>query len=67
MGMNEQLHPLTLGEVLDRTAQLYRSRFLVYFGIAVIPAGTVLVFAAAVFAIVAWAGSTESSGMSPAI
>ena len=37
--MNETLHPLSLGEVLDRTAQLYRSRFLVYFGIAVIPTG----------------------------
>ncbi len=55
--MNEQLHPLTLGEILDRTAQLYRSRFLVYFGIGVIPAGTVLVFAAAIFVFFAWVGS----------
>jgi hypothetical protein len=62
--MNEQLHPLTLGEVLDRTAQLYRSRFLVYFGIGVIPAGTVLVFAAAVFVILAWVGSPSASGIS---
>ncbi len=62
--MNEQLHPLTLGEVLDRTAQLYRSRFLVYFGIGVIPAGTLLVFAAAVFVILAWAGSPGSNGIS---
>jgi hypothetical protein len=63
--MNEQLHPLTLGEVLDRTAQLYRSQFLVYFGIGVIPAGTVLVFAAAAFVILAWAGSgTSAPGIS---
>ncbi len=55
--MNEPLHPLTLGEVLDRTAHLYRSRFLVYFGIGVIPAGTVLVFVAGSFAFLAWVGS----------
>lgn len=55
--MNERLHPLTLGEVLDRTAQLYRTRFLVYFGIGVIPAGTVLVFASAIFVFLAWVGS----------
>jgi hypothetical protein len=61
--MNEQLHPLTLGEVLDRTAQLYRSRFPVYFGIAVIPAGTVLACAAVVFMVLAWAGATTSSGV----
>jgi hypothetical protein len=61
--MNEQLHPLTLGEILDRTAQLYRSRFLVYFGIGVIPAGTVLVFAAAVFVFFAWVGSDAAGGV----
>ncbi len=61
--MNEQLHPLTLGEILDRTAQLYRSRFLVYFGIGVIPAGTVLVFAAAIFVFFAWVGSDAAGGV----
>ena len=40
--MNEPLHPLTLAEILDRTAQIYRSRFLVFLGIATIPAGTCL-------------------------
>jgi len=59
--MNDGLHPLTLGEVLDRTAQLYRSRFLVYFGIGFIPAGTVLVFAAAAFVVLAWLGSNSNS------
>lgn len=58
--MNDQLHPLTLGEVLDRTAQFYRSRFLVYFGIGFIPAGTVLVFAAGAFAVAAWMGNAGS-------
>jgi hypothetical protein len=61
--MNEQLHPLTLGEILDRTAHLYRSRFLVCFGIGVIPAGTVLVFAAAIFAFLAWL-SSDTGGLS---
>lgn len=55
--MNERLHPLTLGEVLDRTAYLYRTRFLVYFGIGVIPAATILFFGAVSVGLVAWAGS----------
>ena len=33
--MNEPLRPLTLGEILDRTVQFYRSRFLVYLGISI--------------------------------
>jgi uncharacterized membrane protein len=60
--MSEPLHPSTLSEILDRTAQLYRSRFLVYFGIGAIPAGAVLVFAAACFVVLAasGAGSTDA-------
>ena len=59
--MNDRLHPMTLSEILDRTAQLYRSRFFVFFGIGVIPAGTVLVSAAALFAILVWIGSAGST------
>src|SRR5215471_3929660 len=51
--MNEPLHPLTLSEILDKTAQLYRSRFLVFVGIAAIPVATIFVFAAGMFAIFA--------------
>jgi hypothetical protein len=40
--MNEPLHPSTLGEILDRTAHLYRSRFLVFLGIAFLPTGVAL-------------------------
>ena len=40
--MNEPLHPLSLGEVLDSTAQLYRDRFLVFFGISMVPSGFIL-------------------------
>lgn len=54
--MPEPLHPLTLSEVLDRTAQFYRRRFFVYFGIASIPVGILLVFAALVFLLLAWTG-----------
>jgi hypothetical protein len=64
--MNERLHPLTLGEVLDRTAQLYRSRFLVYAGIAIIPAGAVLLFVGVIFGFLAWAGVTSATGISQA-
>lgn len=59
--MNEKQHPLTLAEILDRTAYIYRSRFLVFFGIAVIPAGTVLVFFAGLVVFFAWFGSSDSS------
>lgn len=64
--MNEPLHPLTLAEILDRTAHLYRSRFLVFLGVGMIPAGTVFVFAAGIFTFIAWMGSNARSGASVA-
>ena len=60
--MNEQLRPLTLAEILDRTAQLYRSRFLVFLGIGTIPAGTIFVFAAGTFAFFSWMGLSARRG-----
>ena len=63
--MDEPLHPSTLSEILDRTAQLYRARFMVFFGIAVIPTAVLLVFAGLVALLVARlgtaAGGTTSS------
>ena len=41
--MRAELRPSTLGEILDRTAQMYRSHFLLYFGIAGISYAGVLV------------------------
>jgi hypothetical protein len=41
--METNLRPLALGEILDRTAQLYRSNFLLFAGIAAVYAGTLLV------------------------
>jgi hypothetical protein len=43
--MDERLHPSSLSEILDRTARIYRSRFLVFLGIAVPPTVILLLFA----------------------
>src|ERR1035437_5411462 len=40
--MESNLRPLTLGEILDRTAQLYRTNFLLFAGIFAVYAGAVL-------------------------
>src|SRR3569833_12015 len=60
--MNEPLHPQRLGEVLDRTAQIYRARFLVFLGIATIPAATMFVFFAGIIALIGWIGPKASEG-----
>jgi hypothetical protein len=41
--METNLRPLSLGEILDRTAQLYRSNFLLFAGISSFYAGVVMV------------------------
>lgn len=41
--MDTHFRPLTLGEILDRTAQLYRSHFLLFAGIAAVYSGALLV------------------------
>ena len=41
--MAVNLRPLSLGEILDRTAQLYRENFILFAGIASIYAGVLLV------------------------
>jgi hypothetical protein len=58
--MSESLRPATLGEILDRAVHLYRARFLVFLGIAALPAGVVLLFTGAVILLFAWAGSAGS-------
>ncbi len=40
--MENQLRPLTLGELLDRTAELYRTNFLLFISVAAIFAGVML-------------------------
>jgi hypothetical protein len=65
--MNETLRPSTLGEILDRTANLYRSRFLVFFGLAAIPAGVMLGFSGGMVLLMASTGllSVSSSTTKP--
>jgi hypothetical protein len=41
--MESNLRPLSLGEILDRTAQLYREHFLLFAGIFAVYAGVLLV------------------------
>jgi hypothetical protein len=41
--METNLRPMSLGEILDHTAQIYRTNFLLFAGIAAIYAGIVLV------------------------
>jgi hypothetical protein len=41
--MQTQLRPMSLGEILDRTAQLYRTHFALFAGISALYAGTMLV------------------------
>jgi hypothetical protein len=36
--MTANLRPMTLGEILDRAVQIYRRKFLVFAGIAALPA-----------------------------
>lgn len=45
--METYLRPLTLGEILDRTAQLYRSNFWLFAGISAVYAGVLLVLSLA--------------------
>jgi hypothetical protein len=40
--METTLRPMSLGEILDRTAQLYRTHFLLFVGISAVYAGVVL-------------------------
>ncbi|MGA2809240.1 MAG: hypothetical protein ABSE87_14010 [Terracidiphilus sp.] len=63
--MNEPLRPSNLGEILDRSLAFYRARFLVFFGIAVLPAGVVLAFASALFLFFAWLGSGAAGSVPP--
>lgn len=58
--MDDPLHPSSLSEILDRTAQIYRSRFLVFLGIAVIPTAALLVIGGGVALALARVGSLGS-------
>lgn len=50
--MQTDLRPLTLGEILDRTAQLYRTNFLLFAGISAVLAAVVLLLRVAMIGVV---------------
>jgi hypothetical protein len=52
--MESNLRPLTLGEILDRTAQLYRTNFLLFAGIYAVYAGVVMVLNVAQIGLTSW-------------
>ncbi|UWZ84291.1 procyclic acidic repetitive family protein [Occallatibacter riparius] len=63
--MNETLRPSTLGEILDRTVTLYRSRFLVFFGLAAIPAGMMMGFSGGMVLLLASTGFLSGPAATP--
>jgi len=65
--MNETLRPLTLGEILDRTAQLYRANFLLFAGVAALPMGVMIAIGAlaGVFGLAGFAALKGSPGSGP--
>jgi hypothetical protein len=63
--MNETLRPSTLGEILDRTANIYRTRFLVFVGLAAIPAAIMLALSGGAVLLLAWAGVTSNASGTP--
>jgi len=62
--MSEMPRPLNLGEILDRTLQFYRARFLVFFGIAALPAGLLLGMASGTLLIFLWFGTGAQTQVS---
>ena len=60
--MIEAPRPSTLGEILDRTAHIYRTRFLLFLGIAILPVGVVLACAVALFLFFVWIGYVGEKG-----
>jgi len=52
--MDESLRPSTLSEILDRTAEIYRARFLVFLGISALPTAALLLPAAVAVLVVLW-------------
>jgi membrane-anchored glycerophosphoryl diester phosphodiesterase (GDPDase) len=59
--MTETFRPATLGEILDRTAQLYRRNFWLFAGVAALPIATILAFTAIAGALFAAAAAAFKS------
>jgi hypothetical protein len=63
--MTTQLRPLKLGEILDRTAQIYRRNFVSFAGVAAAPAVVILVGIVPAFALVGFFGASVARGTTP--
>jgi uncharacterized membrane protein len=63
--MQTNLRPMSLGEILDRTAQLYRTNFALLVGIAAVYAGTLLVLNLAQIGVAALLGHLHMSRQLP--
>jgi hypothetical protein len=61
--MNEALRPMNLGEILDRTAHLYRSRFLLFLGISIIPTAVMVALACVAGLIAAWWNAADAGSV----
>jgi uncharacterized membrane protein len=62
--MESNLRPMTLGEILDRTAQLYRSNFMLFAGIYAVYAGVMMVLNLAQIGLDSWViGSHPTGGL----
>jgi hypothetical protein len=60
--MEPTLRPLTLGEILDRTAQLYRAHFLLLSGIASVYAGALLAMSLIQIGVQVWMQAHQRTG-----
>jgi hypothetical protein len=61
--LNESLRPSTLGEILDRTAQIYRGNFRLFAGTAIIPVGILVGIGALGGGLLVAAGITSGGGL----
>jgi hypothetical protein len=61
--MESNLRPLSLGEILDRTAQLYRTNFLLFAGIYAVYSGVILVLSLIQIGLTSWLKGSASIGM----
>jgi membrane-anchored glycerophosphoryl diester phosphodiesterase (GDPDase) len=59
--MTESFRPATLGEILDRTAQLYRRNFWLFAGVAALPIGAMFAISAVAVAVFAAAAAAFKS------
>jgi uncharacterized membrane protein len=65
--MNESLRPSSLGEILDRIAQLYRSNFLLFAGVAALPTGVLIAVFAIAGVMLAIVGVSARGTISPGL